>query len=183
MNLPFNFKIDEQQLATVFQQISSSFGSFFEQNAQGDSSFAKLLSAAQAVQELSGIPVHPYERMKYELFGEGHKFKTIDDISIPENFNLKSLTESLHEVSHQFRDTTLSAASAFATYAESTSGINFDLANMSYDTPQFTSLEIDLAKKNIEFSEVVKSLTVDQIKAQPLEIAQKLVSHFVTLYK
>lgn len=179
MNLPFD--IDFEQASSFFKQLS---GSLLEKFAQSSPTFAQLLSTAATMQSLSGSPLPPYEQMKKDLFGEDYKFKTINDISAPEDFNLKTLTESLHKISKQFQQAALSSTSYVAEQLESPSieGLG-NLEGLSYSVPENSFIDLNLARKNIEFSEIVRSLTVDQLKEQPVEIAKRLVAQFVEMYK
>ena len=58
----------------------------------------------------------------------------------------------------------------------------------AYQEPGFEStyneneiVDIDIAKKNIIFSEAVKTLTVQEIQANPTKVAQKLVNYYFSL--
>lgn len=182
MNLPFD--IDLEQASSFFKQLS---GSLLDKFAQSSPTFAQLLSATAMMQSLSASPLPPYEQMKKNLFGEDYKFKTIKDIPSPEGFNLATLTDSLHKISKQFQQTTLSAVDMLSMQLQDPTfeGINNLEGMNSYnpDSSENNIIDINLARKNIEFSEIVKSLTVEQLKEQPVEIAKKLVAHFVEMYK
>lgn len=162
---------------SLFSQLS---GSLFDKLSRNSPMFAQMLSAAQAMQELSAAACHPYEKMKIDLFGKDYKFPTIDDIEVPNDFNLDVLTEGIKRISKQIQTTSLSSVSAFAGFASDTE--NNSIENFNINIPENT-ISPDLARKNIEFSEIVKSLTVDRLKEQPLEIAKKLISHFEQLYR
>jgi hypothetical protein len=165
------------QSSTFFQQLS---GKFLENISKSSPIFAEMLSAAARMQELSGVPSTPYEKMKYDLFGKDYTFKTIDDIPDPENFNLDALTESIKQISKQLAQTTLSAASGFQIQQENINPEN--VQSLTFEMPEYL-IDKNLARKNIEFSEIVRSLTVERLKEQPVEIAKKLVAHFAEMYK
>jgi hypothetical protein len=164
------------QATTILQQISSGL-------LQKYPALTELLSAASNIQELSSIPITPYERMKYDYFGKDYVFKTIDDIETPETFNLPEITEQINNISDQLALTTLSAASAFQTQQEKAiQENNSDINNLSFYISEI-NIDKDLARKNIEFSEVIRSLTMQHIEQQPVETAKKILSHYVKLYK
>jgi len=136
------------------------------------STIADLLSAMRS---LSGIPHHPYDRTKYELFGPDYKFKTINDIPKPDVFDVEETAKGIKEVSQTITQTALSGVSALDAFLQK---------DMSLFTNNIESvIPEDLIRKNFEMTEVIKSLTVEDIKQRPVEIAQKLTSYFIDLYK
>jgi hypothetical protein len=178
MNLPFN----ENETSLFFKQLSSDLLSRF---AEHSPLFAELLSTIQT-QSLSGVPVNQYDKIKYNFFGPEYEFKTINDIEAPEKFNLNEITDNIKNASKQLNLITLSAAQAFQVYAESEPVIP-ELSSVSFNASFDQSLEkiinVDLTRKNIQFTEVVRSMTLEQIENQPVETAKKLLSHFVELYQ
>lgn len=183
MNLPSNIDVNPDQISSLFKQLS---GSLLDKFAENSPVFAQMLSAAAIMQSLSGNASHPYEQMKRNFFGENYQFKTINDLKAPESFNLDTITLSLQKISKQLAQTTLSSASSTSMQVESTDIQNLEnLENFSFNPAEHNliGVDVDLARKNIEFSEIVKSLTVDQLRAQPVEIAKKLIAHFAEMYK
>jgi hypothetical protein len=176
---------------TIAQQLSGTrLGSFFANNPavaglisalnshhlpkqlQEYETIADLLSAMRT---LSGVPTSPYDRAKYQIFGPDHKFLTIDDIPKPENYSVEDITKQLQGISQDFRQTALSGVSALDTFLQKDTSLFADTLGGVID-PEFV-------KKNFIFTEVVKSLTLEDIKSRPIEVAQKLTSYFVELYK
>jgi len=43
------------------------------------------------IAEMSSIPMHPYERLRFEYFPKDYKFKTIDDVKEPEKAPLMEI--------------------------------------------------------------------------------------------
>lgn len=176
---------------TIAQQLSGTrLGDFFANNPATTNLLAALNShnlpkqlqeyntiadLLSSMRTLSGIPTHPYERTKYQIFGPDHKFLTIDDIPKPENFSVEDIAKQLQNISHDFTQTALSGVSALDTYLQKDTSLFVDTIGEIIDP--------ELVKKNFIFTEVVKSLTVEDIKSRPVEIAQKLTSYFVELYK
>ena len=75
-----------ETLSTLFTQSLSAFSTPDWQNVREDLTTLTdtVTSLEQAVYScLSSIPLHPYERLKYEYFGPDHCFKCIDDIEEP----------------------------------------------------------------------------------------------------
>jgi len=171
--MDLNSNITNEQ-TTFIKQMSSSL---LQNLSQYNPLFAELLSAIQT-QSLSGVPINPYEKLKYDLFGKGYVFKTINDIKSPDTFNLEDLTEKINQIADQCTQSSLSAVSAFSIKAQEQTSepLSFNLLENDF-------IDINLARKNIEISEIVRSITIEQIKKEPIEIAKKLINHFVEINK
>lgn len=73
---PFLSELQKQELQTTILNALTAFDT---------------LPALTALRSLSAVPKHPYDFLKYKLFGKDYqkyKFKTIDDIPLPENYTL-----------------------------------------------------------------------------------------------
>lgn len=137
--------------------------------------YTTIAGLLSTMRTLSGIPHHPYDRTKYEMFGPDHKFLTIDDIPKPEVYNVEDTTKSLKDISQNLTQTALSGVSALDVFLQK------DMSLFANDINSIVPTE--LIRKNFEMTEVIKSLTVEDIKQRPIEIAQKLTSYFIDLYK
>ena len=146
-----------QQLSAVIQQRFSEFT---------DSS---ILSA---LHELSSVPVHPYERLKYDTFGKDFTFKTINDLEAPTDFDPNTYMQQLTCITDKTQQTSLSSLSSFAEVVQ---------------TGSLTACQVEIIpqpvlRHNLEFIEIVKSLNIEDVKARPMEIAQKLTSFYIKGY-
>lgn len=137
-----------------------------QQRFQDVISNSQLLSSLQA---LSAAPPHPYERIKYELFGEDYKFPTIKDLEIPEDFDPNVYSSQLSGYVAQTYQTTLSGLSSLD-------------ANTVINVNEF-ALPTSTAKHNIQFFEIVRNLTLEDIQNNPYEVAKKLTSFYVKNYQ
>lgn len=152
-------------LSTLFQQLSATLQQRFD-----DGTFATILSS---LQELSSVPIHPYERLKYDLFGKDYTFKTIDDIETPTDFNLETCTCQLTSITQQTHDMSLSSLSAFNTAVQTG----------TLTGEQIPLLPPDTIRHNLEFVEIVKTLSLHDVQTKPMEVAQKLTSYYIKNFK
>jgi len=90
-----------------------------------------------ALNDLSAMPVHPYEQAKYQIFEKDYKFKTFQELEVPNDFNMLTAQQQLSSFTENYNKTVLSKISA-------------------YQEPGFEStyneneiVDIDIAKKNI----------------------------------
>ena len=138
------------------------------------------ISAATLLSAFDAIPAHPYEKLKFEHFDKDHKFPTLDDITVPEDFcthtclcTLTSIDDQ-HAVDHQghydnldLHETHEHLGNAFATF----DGEKFDVNK-------------DKLKKYIEFHELALSIDPNTINESNCnEIAQKLLTHYTGIFK
>lgn len=148
-------------LVTALQQLS---GALQQKLSHFQFTAADLLSA---VRELSAIPIHPYERLKYNLFGKEYTFPSINDLKTPENFCPNSYLCQLTAISEKTNQMGLCALSS----------MQQNLSASLFEFP--TIIEPNFLKKNLEFVEIVKSISVADIQARPVEIMQKLTSYYI----
>ena len=145
-------------LTTALTQLSG-----FLQNKLQNTNFLSLLSAYS---ELSAIPFHPYEKIKYDLFGKDYKFQTINDIEQPKDFCLATHTSRLTAISERTKQQTINTVASLSNIDSRT------LENTMYVDPE-------ILKRNIEFVEVVKTIDINDIQTKPIELMQKLTSFYI----
>lgn len=146
--------------STQLQYLSASLLEKFENLTQ-----TQLFSAFES---LSGLPAHPYERMKIQLFGKDFKFPTIHDVEVPKNFCLRTCQEAIDNEQQRIINTTTQQVSCLSCVP--LSGLDLD--------PDKTSL-----KKAILATEFGQTITVDIINKNPIEVAQKIVTFMTNLIK
>jgi hypothetical protein len=128
----------------------------------------ELLSALNT---LSAIPYHPYDQVKYELFGPEQTFKTFQEIEMPESFNIETAKQQLSGYIQKHDETVQMKLSAYESIA----------INESNPYKEFEIFDNDMAKKNIVFSEAVRSLTHKEINEDPIGVANKVISFYLNL--
>jgi len=132
-----------------------------------------------SVQSLSAAPVHPYDRLIHEHFGPDHKFPTIDDLSMPFDFSIRTTISKLTSINAKQKDIHDTHYAEMINLHDHTH-IGNAFASLSGDT--FT-VNTDQIKKYIEFHEVVRSIPAERINSieAPI-IAQKLLHHYTNIF-
>lgn len=124
------------------------------------------LNILSAIKELSAVPSHPYERLKYNLFGKDYSFPTIENIEIPTDFDPGTYLCQLTAISDKTNQMGLCALSSMDNFTPTL-----------FETP--TIVDQDFLKRNLEFVEVVKSININDIQTKPVELMQKLTSFYI----
>jgi hypothetical protein len=155
---------------TSLQELSSALISQLNVTA------AELLSALEG---LSSVPIHPYDRLKYDYFDTDHQFKTINDIETPESFCIHTCIATLtgaHEQQQQQFATHYDYLDKF----EEHSNLGHAFATITEDG-QFV-VDKERTKNFIEFHEIVRTIPIDSITQEnSLEIAHKLLNHYTKI--
>lgn len=136
-------------------------------------------------------PVHPYYKMLEEYLGKNYICPTIDDLALPTNFCPIQTTADLAKVSQKYTDLIFTQFNQITAEAFDTNfpGITSQHLGHAFATLSATAngqeMVIDRSKvaKQLTFAEVVRSLPVDYIIQNPIEVAQKLLSQFVSIHK
>jgi len=119
-----------------------------------------------ALNTLSAVPAHPYDQIKYQYFGPDYKFPTFKDLPDPVNFNPRTTLAELTSIGESLEQT----------ITQSTSGLplNYNNESITHDS--------DLIKKNIIFTEVVKTVKLHELMANPVATSHKLLSYYTKLF-
>lgn len=143
---------------SLLQELS---GSLLEK--LGNVTESQLLSALNT---LSAVPANPYEQIKYKYFGPNYEFPTFKDLPAPVDFN---------------PHTTLAELTSIGETMEQTVSQTLTSVPDRYSNEVVTYDE-DLIKKNIIFSEVVKSVKLHELMSNPVETSHKLLSYYTKLF-
>jgi hypothetical protein len=132
-----------------------------------------------AINALSGIPLHPYERLKYDLFGADYKdikFKTIDDIEVPESVELIEYLPQVTKTSDTIHKKLLHNATCEPEHITSTAF--FTLSNDTIPIP-----DLDKHREHIEFVEMIKQIPVNDINSKTAVLyAKKIASEYLRIH-
>jgi len=121
-----------------------------------------------AMMLLSGAPLHPWERLKWEYFGDDYKFPTIEEIEpAPITFDSAHCSCCLSAIGNDYNQTLISQTSALTTIP--LTGIQMEM-------------DPEHIKKSITFIEVIKTMTPEIIETRPIETAQKVVNYYLKLF-
>lgn len=120
---------------------------------------------------LSAIPIHPYERIKYEYFGPDYTFKTLDDLEEPEDIPVQECINALKEKNKDLMSTTFHNLTCCEEEKCMTA--------FSYTSGDCVVPDYEKQKNYIEYIEIVKSIPLDSINADNyLSIAKKIIGHY-----
>jgi len=126
---------------------------------------SQLLSALAS---LSSMPNHPYELAKHQLLGPDYKFPIIQEIEAPKDFCLTTAANKLNDFADEINDLIIDSVNSLSCIGLSQDGFS---ENVVFDK--------EVVKNHIIFSELVKTVTIDDINANPIEISQKLISFYL----
>jgi hypothetical protein len=129
----------------------------------GNVTEAQLLSALNT---LSAAPAHPYDQIKYKYFGPEYEFPTFKDLPEPVDFNPRTAFAELTGIGETMEQT---ISQSLTCVPENT---NSEV--ITYDP--------ELIKKNIIFSEVVKSVKMHELMANPVTTSHKLLNYYKKLF-
>lgn len=129
------------------------------------------------------IPTDPYERLKYEygcLSAEPFDF---DSIEVPEDFCMKKAHQGLLDISKKHSDN-------FNNHIEVASLSSFN----SIEHPQFGNafaahsnegfqVDRDKITKHFQFLDMVRSVPLEYIKANPREFNRKVLAKFIEIHQ
>jgi hypothetical protein len=155
---------------TIVQQLTSLM--------QSALSSIQNLPSLTALQSLSAMPKHPYERLKLKLYGPEYKdlvFKTIDSITVPQDFSFPQAFTTMIDVSKKVQ-------TALSHNLSCDPCMRCDTLLNTISGDQIIP-NVEKQKQQIEFIEMVK--TMDPVNATPeqlLEYSKKVVSEFIKMY-
>ena len=132
-----------------------------------------------ALNSLTAIPLHPYDQLKFDIYGPEYKdikFKTIDEIPAPINFVpeqvVQTVTDSIQKINNNL-------LTSLERPIEQTT--NTILNTVSGD--QIIS-NINMQKKHIEFIELIKQIPVGELTNEQIDIcSKKIILQFIETYK
>lgn len=142
-----------------------------------------LLSASEELchhfdAALSGIPIHPYERLKYDYLGNNFACISIDSVEVLPNFCPIAAVSDISAISVKYNETVDCQMRALT--SNTTENECNVFAELSGD--QFIIKHEKIAN-HLSFIEMVKNIPIQAIDANPELIAQKLISHYINTYQ
>jgi len=154
-----------------------------------DSAHSTIQSVLSSLRQLNAdraaaraeIPDHPFERLKYEYSHPESQLMSFDDISVPEDFCPIKATEKLNEISDKF-------SNRFDAHLAALSGIDinehphFGNAFAEHSEGRFV-LDRKAASDHLMFTDMIKQVPVEYIKANPEEFARKVITKYIEVYQ
>lgn len=127
------------------------------------------------ISALSGMPMDPWERIKWQYLGKDFKYPTIEEIPSPINFDTQHCVCCLSSIAADMTNSTIQKVSSFT---NSTTGILLE---------PLTGIDLNLNEKYIKSSiiitELVRSIPMSEIYARPYETAAKILNYYIGLNK
>lgn len=134
------------------------------------------------VHSLTSTPFHPYEKLKYMYLDQhGLSGTNLQDLPPVSAFNLVTVTNDLTAINQNMMDSILlrmPSLTSTSIFDNPEAGNVF--ATLSGDT---YVVDDERITKHLQHIEMVKHITVEEIDKNPVEVAQKLLHHFVQTYK
>ena len=122
---------------------------------------------------------HPYNRLKDQYFSPDHKFSTLDDINVPDDFNMYTCMQTLTSISSIQQEIHDQHRNCLENHAE-----HEHIGNCfaSHDGEKFV-VNHDRIKKYIELHEIVNNIPANYVTAANCrEVAQKILTHYTSIW-
>lgn len=124
------------------------------------------------INELSSIPLHPYERLLWEHFEPDHKFKTIDDIEDPGEIPVEECIKHISQKEQELGKTLLHNLTCCPDQR-----IISGFEMLSGDS---VVCNFERQKNYLEFFEMVRNIPVENITQQNYQtIINKVVAEYI----
>jgi hypothetical protein len=142
-----------------------------------------LLSASEAFRmqffdSLTSVPLHPYERLKYDCFGKEFKPLTLNEVEVSEGFSCVAAVQEISAISDKFHDITDVQVRALTCDDLPNECNAFAILSGN----QFV-IEKDKLSKHVNFLEFVKNIPISVIEANPIMVAQKITHQYIKAYQ
>jgi hypothetical protein len=165
-----NFNFEPFISQSTMQQLTAS--------VQHALSSIENLPSLTALRALSAVPFHPYERLKYNMYGPDYKnivFKTINEIPTPENFDFPQAYLQITQLNKKIQDT-LSHNLTCEPHLRCDTLLNTISGNE-------VILKVDKQREQIEFLEMIKSMELKEATHEQLQdYAKKIISEYMKMY-
>jgi hypothetical protein len=186
-----NPEIDEEIRAK-----SSMLASLLRQDKeQAKIKIDELVSSArqmtsQLTHSLTSVPVHPYQRLLYDYLGPDFICPSIDDLTIPQDFNPARCLTQLENIANNVSELQLSQYAVLSAEAmkPSFNGTISDNLNNAFAVlsstasgDRFVVDDIKL-KQHLTFAETVKNIPTDYVLKNPILVAKKILAEFTKIH-
>lgn len=136
---------------------------------------------------LSATPLHPYEKLKAQYLDPNEKCEMLCDLQVPEDFCLDTINCCITAISENiYNNSNLQVQMLTAVESEEdyqkldTEAMCNAFAELSGNT--FVVNKQKMAN-HLKFLELTRNLTVEQIDADPVGVAKKVMAQYVKLYQ
>jgi hypothetical protein len=191
-----NFDSLSSDMATLYPDLSTIHQQHID---NANTTIQSLLSSLRQVNAERAavreeIPVHPYERIKWEHCHRDAEPFDFDSIEVPKDFCPKKIHQALAEISQYHHDNfvkhlevaSLSGfnisehphfSNAFAEHVDCKFELDKELPHGKFE------LDKDYITKHFQFIDMVKSVPLDYIKANPKEFNRRILTKFIEIHQ
>lgn len=170
----------------IKEEINELQALYHSQKQASNQTLHHVLSTLQNVKHtllsaLTSVPAHPYEKFKKEFIDPETKPMLIEDICCPDDFCFKTCSNEICAISvelNQDWDQQICMLSCCDIVEQP----NICNAFASLSEGTFV-VDKQRASKHLQFVEMIKNIPIQLIEQQPYEVAKKLASQFVNVYK
>ena len=147
-------------------------------NTQIDSMLSATAVIRNKVKEhIENVPIHPYERWRYQYLDPKKPVRTIFDLKFAPDFNPITATQQISALNKKYYDLSmLQLQSLTATDIEPALNIFATLSGNKFIVDE------ERMRRHIEFHELVRTIPLTEIENRPFETACKLVNEFIEVY-
>jgi len=127
--------------------------------------------------DLSAISMHPWDKLKVDLFGKDYIIPTFNDVELPESFTISDSIQSIENVKKDHYDTIL----------KSLQSPNIDLTKVHQipflDNTQ--EYDINIHKKYVDLVEMINSITEEHLQNSDNveDLNKKIVFKYLDIFK
>lgn len=169
----YNHTYLEQLSSRLVCTLSAFESPEFQQIRQDFSSLTHAITSLEqeVTSSLSAIPLHPYERLKYDYFGPDYNFKTIDDLEEPTDIPHEKCLDILKQ---KYKDIISTSYHNLTCCEEEKIRTVFTICSGDKILPDH-----DTQKKYIEFLEIARNIPIDSVTNDNYQqIAKKLIGAY-----
>ena len=157
-----------------------------------------LVASAKALTQdvassLSAAPIHPYEKLIYDYLGPNFIAPTINQYTVPTDFNLIASIKELEKISKKTSEIEMSQYACMSAEAMdlsfngtfATENLNNAFAVPITDSEGNQTFELDRERlaEHLKFAEMVKNIPTDYIVKNPMLVAKIILSEFIRIHK
>ena len=147
----------------------------------------ETLSSARLLNEtmeasLTSVNMHPYEQLKRRYLGLDFVPLTLDCIPAPQTFCPMSCREQLSAISCEFNTTMLTQFTAASSEQALSECSVFAVLSATENGNEFI-IDEPRVGNYLQFLEMVKSIPMQAVEKNSEEVARKLLTHYISIFK
>ena len=127
--------------------------------------------------DLSAISMHPWDKLKSDLFGKDYTVLAFDNVELPESFTISDSIQSIETIKKDHYDTILNSLQS----------PNIDLTKVNQipflDNTQ--KYDVNIHKKYVDLVEMINSITEEHLQNSDNveDLNKKIVFKYLDIFK